>query len=181
MNAASVTSKPAMAGWAILISCCGVVLAQDVRYNFAQGTDFSQYKSYKWIDLENNEAFDRIVDQNIRRAVDSQLSARGLTESADGEADLLVAYQAAVMREKQIDPRRASGGRPGFGGASATTSNIRIATLVLDLYDPAAKQLAWRGYATKTLKLSEDPEKNRRSLEQSVSKLLRNFPPPVKQ
>jgi len=25
--------------------------AQDVRYNFAQGTDFSKYKTYKWVKI----------------------------------------------------------------------------------------------------------------------------------
>ena len=180
MKETSVRSKTALAVWAILLCFCGVVLAQDVRYNSAQGTDFSKYKTYKWTDIKSNEAPDQIVDQNIRQAVDSQLAAKGLTKSSNDDADLLVAYQTSIDREKQIDAWGAPGWRVGLGGASATTSTISIGTLVLDIYDPAAKQLVWRGYATKTMKPSKDPEKNRSRLDQGIAKLLKNYPPPVK-
>jgi hypothetical protein len=47
---------------------------------------------------------------------------------------------------------------------TATSSTIQIGTLGLDVYDSAAKQLVWRGQATKTLNPSKDPNKNRERL-----------------
>jgi len=51
---------------------------------------------------------------------------------------------------------------------------------VLDIYDPAAKQLVWTGRATKTLDPSKSQEKNQKNLDKAMAKLLKNFPPKAK-
>jgi hypothetical protein len=58
-----------------------------------------------------------------------------------------------------------------------TTSSIDIGKLTIGLYDPASKQLVWRGAASKTLNISKDPDKNYRNLEKAMAKLFRNYPP----
>ena len=67
-----------------------------------------------------------------------------------------VGYQAAVSQEKEWNTYNMGGG-PGWGygagwygygagGTSTTTSTtIHVGTLGVDMYDPAAKQLVWRG------------------------------------
>ncbi len=65
----------------------------------------------------------------------------------------------------------------GGGMGTATSSTIQIGTLGLDVYDSAAKQLVWRGQATKTLNPSKDPNKNQERLKKAVAKLLKDFPP----
>lgn len=47
----------------------------------------------------------------------------------------------------------------------------------MDLYDPARKQLVWRGDGTKTIDLKRDPDKNHRILQKSMAKLFKNYPP----
>lgn len=70
------------------------------------------------------------------------------------------------------------GGGLRWGGmATATSSTINVGTMVLDFYDPAAKQLVWTGRATKTLDPSKSQEKNQKNLDKAMSKLLKNFPP----
>jgi hypothetical protein len=49
------------------------------------------------------------------------------------------------------------------------------------MYDPAKKQLVWRGSVSKTLDIKKDPDKNYKNLEKAVSKLLRNYPPKSKE
>ncbi len=61
--------------------------------------------------------------------------------------------------------------------ASAESSTINIGTLVLDMYDPSAKQLVWTGRATKTVDPSKNPEKNQKNLDKAMAKLLKNYPP----
>jgi len=61
--------------------------------------------------------------------------------------------------------------------ARANTSTIELGTLVVNIYDPAKRELVWRGSAAKTLDIKKDPEKNYRNLEKAVAKLLRDFPP----
>jgi hypothetical protein len=64
--------------------------------------------------------------------------------------------------------------------ASAQSSTISVGTLVLDLYDPASKQLVWTGNATKTIDPSSNQEKNQKNLDKAMAKLLKNYPPKQK-
>lgn len=64
-----------------------------------------------------------------------------------------------------------------WGNSRVTTSTIDVGNLVIGLFDPAVKTLVWRGYASKTLNLSKDPDKNYRNLEKALAKLFKNYPP----
>ena len=66
------------------------------------------------------------------------------------------------------------------GTVTGQTSTIPIGTLVVDLYDPARKQLVWRGDASKTIDVKKDPDKNYRNLQRAVAKLFRYYPPEAK-
>ena len=160
---------------------CGIASAQDVKYNFLPGTDFSKFKTYKWVAIQSTVHPDQIVDQEIRQAIDSQLASKGLTKTDTDNADLYVGYQCAVDQEKQWDAYN-TGGPWRFGGGitEATSSTINVGTLAVDFYNPAAKQLVWRGTATKTLDPSKDPQKNQEKLNKAVAKLLKDFPPKPK-
>lgn len=70
------------------------------------------------------------------------------------------------------------GGGLRWGGmASAQSTTINVGTLVLHMYDPAAKQLVWTGNATTTMAPSSNQEKNQKSLDKAMAKLLKNSPP----
>lgn len=163
-----------------LVLLAGAALsAQDVRYNFMPGTDFAKYHTYKWVPIEGGSHPNQIADAEIKSAVDSQLTAKGLTKTDSDKADLLVGYQVAVDKEKQWNAYGMGGAR--FGGmGSATSSTISNGSLVLDMYDPTSKQLVWTGTATKTLDPSGNQEKNQKNLDKAMAKLLKNYPPPQK-
>ena len=151
--------------------------AQDVRYNFMPKTDFSRYRTYKWVKIGNAHP-DQIMDAEIKQSVDSQLAAKGMTKTDSDKADLYIGYQTAVDQEIQWD---AWGTRSfGSGMGSWTSSTISIGTLVLDMYDPGREQLVWTGQATKTIDPSTNPEKNLKNLDKAVAKLLKNYPPKQK-
>lgn len=169
-------------GLFVVLFCAALGWAQDVRYNYVPGTDFSKYKTYKWIENKDGAHPDQMVDGQIKQAIDSQLALKGLTKTADEKADMYVDYQIAVNQERQWNAMGMGGpGSYRWGGmGTATSSTINIGTLVVDLYDAAAKKPVWRGDATKTLNPSKDPAKNQKNLEKAVAKLLKNYPPPVK-
>jgi len=48
------------------------------------------------------------------------------------------------------------------------------------MYDPAKKQLVWRGTASKTLDANAKPEKRQKNLQKATAKLLKNYPPKLK-
>ena len=171
----------------VLLFCCAAsALAQDVHYNFAVGTDFSKYKTYKWVLVPDVTYPNQLLDGQIKQAIDSQLSMKGLTKTEDDAADLYVAYQFAVNQQTEWNAYGTGGGMGygrwgrlgmGMGTATATSTTINIGTLVLDFYDVAAKSQVWRGDATKTLNPSKDPQKNQKKLQKAMAKLLKNFPP----
>jgi hypothetical protein len=80
----------------LVLFACGAVLAQEVTYNSAPGTDFSKFKTYKWVRIEGAEYPDQILDQQIKQSIDSQLDAKGFTKSDNDTADLYVGYQVSI-------------------------------------------------------------------------------------
>jgi hypothetical protein len=168
-----------------------VARAQDVGYNAMPGTDFAKYKTYKWVQIEGAQQPDSITDAQIKQAIDSQLATKGLTKTEDAIADLYVGYQVAINQEKQLNAYGMGGGPAwgwgpgyygGYGGgmATVTSTTINVGTLGLDMYDSAAKQLVWRGTATKTLDTNAKPEKRMKNLDKAMKKMFKNYPPPVK-
>jgi hypothetical protein len=162
-----------------LLWVIGVACAQDVRYNFMPGTDFSKYHSYKWVVIEGGAHPNQIVDAEIKQSVDSQLASKGMTKVDDDKANLYVGYQIAVDQQKQWNGYGGGGLRWG-GMATATSSTIDVGTLALDMYDPSTKQLVWTGSATKTLDASSNQQKNQKNLDKAMAKLLKNYPPKQK-
>ena len=163
--------------------CLGVAaFAQDVHFDYDRSANFSAYKTYQWVDYKPVDVGDQLLDQDIKRAVDAQLAGKGLGRVESG-GDLYVGYKTAISREKQL----IGFGWGGWGGGpwgwgnggnfQVNSSTIDIGTLVVGLFDPATKQLVWRGSASKTLDIKKDPEKNYRNLEKAMAKLFKNYPP----
>jgi len=155
------------------------------------GTDFSKYHTYTWVSEVQGvptvgSVPDEILDTQVKEAIDSQMAAKGFTKMVDGgKADLLLGYQLAIDREKQINGF--ADGWGGWGGwgprggglstFSANTSTINIGTFVVGMYDAAAKKLVWIGAAQHAIEPSKKQEKNQQRLNNGAKKLLKDFPP----
>ena len=163
-------------GLALGVLACNLAVAQEVTTNSMPGTDFAKYHTYKWVPIAGASHPNQIVDAEIKQAVNTQLSEKGMTVTDADKADLYVGYQTSVDQQKEWNAM-GSGMRFGGGMASATSSTINIGTLVLDMYDPATKQLVWTGRATKTIDPGGNPEKNQKSLNNAMKKLLQKYPP----
>jgi hypothetical protein len=172
------------------VLCAAVAFGQDVSYNFDQQADFAKYKTYKWVQVQGAEQqVDDLVAKQITDAFDKHLALKGLSKATGGTADLLIAFQVAVNQEKQMTTWNTGYGYgPGWGGrwyggyygggmTTATTSTIRIGSVVLDMYDATAKQLVWRGIASKQIDEKAKPEKRLKNLDKGAAKLLKNYPP----
>ncbi len=167
------------------------VFAQDVRYNYDRSANFAKFKTYKWVDIKGAATLNQLADQQLRSAIDAELSRKGFT-MVNGEANLDIAYQAAVSQEQQFTsfssgfgPGWGYGpgwGRYGFDSSTTTgqTSTIHIGSIGLDVYDASQHRLVWRGEVSKTLDTRAKPEKQQKNLGKAVAKLLKDFPPPVK-
>jgi hypothetical protein len=167
----------------VLALGAGVALAQDVTVNYVPGTDFSKYKTYKWVEIQGAEKPDQIIDTQIKQAIDKALATGGLTKVTADKSDLYIAYQVAYSKEQQWNTYNVGGPyawRYGGGSGQATSTTITIGTVALDMYDPAAKELVWKGQASKTLSNEKDPAKRQKNIDKAMAKLLKDFPPKPK-
>ena len=177
---------------AFLLAATSAV-AQDIRYDFDKDKDFSKYKTYKWVAIKGAEMPDELTQKALTSAIDSQLAAKGLTKTDSDNADLYVGYQTALGQEKEFTSYNTGwgygpgwgGGWYGYGGMASTTtygstSTVYVGQLDLSMYDPVAKQLVWRGTASKTLDPKAKPEKKQKNINKAVEKLLKKYPPQVK-
>jgi hypothetical protein len=176
----------------ILLSVSAAV-GQDVRYNFDKNADFSKFKTYKWVPLKDATKVNDLVDKQIIDSVNAELATKGLTQVTEDSANLYVGYQAGIGQEKEFTSYSSDWGYGGgwyrggwYGGAggmsttSGQTSTIYIGQLAVDMYDSANHNLVWRGVASKTIDPKAKPEKQEKNLKKAVTKLLKNYPPPVK-
>jgi hypothetical protein len=71
-------------------------------------------------------------------------------------------------------------GRGGFGGggmgmSTTTTDNVKVGTIVVDIFESQSKQLLWSG--TESSDLGNNAEKNTKNLAKDMADLFKRFPP----
>jgi hypothetical protein len=177
----------------LMFGVVGVVVAQDVRYDFDKNQDFSKYKTYKWVPIKGADQPDELTSKKVTGAIDAELAKKGLTKTDADTADVYIGFQTAIGTEKQFTSYNTGwgygpgwgGGWYGYGGMATgstygSTSTVYIGQLDVSFYDSAQKQIVWRGTASKTLDPKAKPEKKEKNIAKAVQKLLKNFPPPIK-
>jgi hypothetical protein len=178
-----ITVSAMVAALAVFALGATAALAQDVNVNYVPGTDFSGYKSYKWVEIQGAEKPDQILDTQIKQAIDKALAAKGFTKAPGDTADLAIGYQVALTQQQQWNTYSTGGygaRRYGGGMGTATSTTINIGTVALDMYDASAKELVWKGQASKTVSSEKDPEKRQKNIDKAMAKLLKDFPPKPK-
>ena len=191
-----VMKKHVLFSLALFLLAAGTAIGQDVGYNFDKDTQFSKFKTYKWVSIKGASKLDDLRDKQIKNAVEAELSKKGLTNTDADTADLYVGYQAGVGKEKEFTSystnwgygpgwyRGGWYGGGGYGGGSGwttgQTSTIYQGQLALDMYDSKNQDLVWRGIARKTINPEAKPEKQEKNLAKAVAKLLKNYPPKAK-
>jgi len=182
----------------LAMSLAGMAKAQTVSYMYAAGVNFYEVRTYKWVTIEGAEAADPSIDKSIREAVEFQLTNKGLMKSAD-HAQVLIAYQVSVRREKEIAMYSVGGFAWGYGpgwlrdesygfrygydftGApsfsTATDATIPVGNLVLDMYDASFQDLIWRAEVSNALSFVGEPDKRWQHLTKAVATLFGPYPP----
>jgi hypothetical protein len=154
--------------------------AQQVKTDYDRSANFSQYKTYSWEQVKTRNPLDA---DRIKNAVNAALAAKGWTQVNSGGDVSVVAME--ITRDQQTLNTFYDGfgggwgwrrfGAGGFGEATTTTETYKVGTVVVDLFDAKTKQLIWRASASDTL--SNNSDKNIKSLDKGVNKMFNHFPP----
>jgi hypothetical protein len=158
------------------VLCC-VMHAQTVRTSYQPGLDFSKFHTYRWVEIKGMHP-DPNVDAQIKQSIDSQLSKKGLTKTND-EADLYVDYQVAISKAQRWQTYEDWSSAALLDGRIPMRKEVTIdlGTLIIDIYDSAAKKLVWSGRASKTLDPNSSREQRKQNIDKAAQNLLLNYPP----
>jgi len=169
----------ALASFALLSACATVHAGAD----YEPGMRLDQYRTFDWGGgdslpvgdprLDNNPFF----DSRVRSAVELELAARGLRRVTTSP-DLLVHYHASIRQ--RVDVIRADEER-GYSspryGASDVVREFEEGTLIIDVAEPKAKAILWRGWSqTDVGGLLENPREMEKRVRESVKIMMKKFP-----
>jgi uncharacterized protein DUF4136 len=167
---------------AVLFLSTSAVFGQNVKVDVDTTVNFSTFKTFGL--AEGMVARNPIISQLIVTAVESELTARGLTRSADNP-DIKVAVVAAAGVDIQaVGPTWNNANYAVWGGYRnpAALMNVTTGTLLIDLVDAKSDRSVFRGVAKETLNrsASADPAADARSVEKlikkAVSKMFKKYP-----
>jgi hypothetical protein len=176
----------AIASIAASFACSGIRVTTD----YDPKADFSHVRSYAWIDERSGVEGDRadvtsLLDRRVRSAIDAELQHKGIALVDKSAAKVLVSYHLGV--ETKLDVNTINTGYGGYGyrgygrygGISSTTtvSEYQEGTLLIDVIDPAAKQLVWRGSGQARIRQRSTPEERKARIDEAVKEILEKFPP----
>jgi hypothetical protein len=154
--------------------------AHKVRVDYDHSVNFSKYKTFMWV--EKPESENPLMDDRIVRAVNAQLSVKGL-EPVSSDADLSVTV-TSTTEEKQIYNTFYDGwgwggwgwgwgwGGPGF--ATTYVDTYLEGTTVVQLADASSGKVIWQGVATGSV--SDKPEKASRKTSKVISEMFERYP-----
>ena len=161
-----------------LLLTASAAFAIKVKTDYDHGASFKNYRTYSWTSVKTANS---IWDGRVKDAVNSALTAKGLTEVPSG-GDIAVAAVGSTRNQQELQTLydgMGGGwrwrGLGGFGQSTTTVENYKVGTLVVDLYDANSKKLVWRGSASDTL--SDKADKNAKNLDKGVQTMFQHFPP----
>lgn len=150
-------------------------------FYFDHSTDFSKFKTYAWDDIGPQDHVDPI-GESIKRAVDAELTAKGLKKADPCAADFLIRYRTAIDTEEQsFSFDDFDTGSPGTFGILQRgyeySSLVTTRTLGIYLYSQSDTRLIWQGVVTRTANPKAKLNKQRKNITKSVAEILKNYPP----
>jgi len=169
---------------AVLFLSTSAVFGQQVKVDVDTTVNFSTFKTFGW--AEGPVARNPLISQQIVAAVESELTARGLTKAADNP-DIKVAVVAAAGIDIQaVGPTWNNVNYTTWGGYSnpAAMMNVTTGTLLLDLVDSKKDISVFRGVAKEALNrspsadLTADAKSVEKLIKKAVSKMFKKYPTP---
>jgi len=158
------------------LTVSALAFAQRVRSEWDHSAGFAAFHTYAW--QASPDPAKGEWNQAILDAIDKQLQAKGLTK-VDANPDVWVVYSRSISK----DTSSLSGGYifstlsdgAGSPGVPAIPTTWTDGTLVVELNNPKTRHVAWRGSVSDTI--SDNDNKNLKTLDKAVAKLFHDYPP----
>ena len=154
----------------LMLLCGAAAMGQSVQTDYDRNFNLAKLKTYRFYQQERGPrdplAASPINDRRIHDALNAQLQANGLSESA--EPDFQIGYFVSTKTGLDIQDNR-------YGWfqrrGSIDVEQVTEGTLVVVFVDTATKQEVWRGYASGTI----NPKNLNEDVTKAVTKLVQKF------
>ena len=155
-----------------------VLLAQKTSFDYDKTANFAAFKTFALKD--GTKVGDPLIDNRIVAAINAELTAKGLTATAE-RPDLTVIYHIAFDKQQDITAYSTGGGGYRWGGGWGTTdvrvNEILVGTMVIDIADANKNEAVWRGVGVKEIDVQAKADKRDKNINSAVKKILKDFPP----
>ncbi|WP_026463389.1 DUF4136 domain-containing protein [Adhaeribacter aquaticus] len=159
-----------------LASCApGVFVSTD----YDTATNFRALKTYSWYPNPNKGKtdsvhYDTFFDKRMKRALQTQLSAQGLTYS-NSNPDIYVAYNVGFSSETRLNRNFSPYGFGYYYGYpfGNTAQQYKEGTVTVDFVDARKKEMIWRGVAETEVKSTNISEEKIQTI---VTSIMRKYP-----
>jgi len=168
----------------LLVAAAGCSTVYDVQFDYNTKTDFANLETYNWMPLPEKADIDSFNVARVKKAVNTDLQAKGLRLAADNPDFLIAEHLGKEEKVRVVDWGYDYGPYSGYWGGywgpgGVSTYQYEEGSLILDFVDPQTKQLIWRGSAKAQVGDVGTPEKREALINEAVKKILKNFPPPT--
>lgn len=176
----------------VLAGCATVV---DIGNDYDETTVFQSYSTYAWYipdaprgEIAGANAFDPLLDPQIKRAVESGLVKSSLRPATD-IPDIYVAYDIILLPDGSVAAgATAPGARYGYSywygyrynyefanfPNSRNVETLSPGTIIVDIIDATTNQLVWRGWADAAIDI-KTADNNR--INSVVASIMAQYPP----
>jgi len=153
----------------------------DVKYDYDQQTNFSDLKTFDWMQVPEKASIDSLVVQRVKNAVNAELKAKGLMMTSNNP-DFLIAEHLGKKDKVQVTDWGYGYGHRGYRGGSWGTGGVSTyqyeeGSLILDFVDTKSKKLIWRGSLKAEVQNADTPEKIDTLINEAVKEILKKYPP----
>ena len=162
-----------------------------VSYDFDGQTDFTKYKTYAFTEDAVKLPINDLNRDRILKAVQTELAAKGLTQSNNPDVLVDLHVRAEKKTEATATTTGTGGmygggyyggpGRYGYGGGFSTTqinyNDYIEGTLIIDIIDRSTEKITWQGRGKKTVDEDASPEKREKNINAGVKQIFTKYPP----
>jgi hypothetical protein len=149
--------------------------------SFAErGLDLKQYHSYAWAPSDLLSTGDPRLDNNslfaerVQAATEKQLTGRGF-EKTTGAPDLVIHYHANIRQ--RIDVNGIDREHGYCEQDDCRPYVYEAGTLLIDLVDPRAQKIVWRGWAEDSLEgVIDNQDLMEQRIDKAVARILARLP-----
>jgi hypothetical protein len=186
----SKTLRLAAAGAVAALLLGGCESGPDVRGEYDQTADFSEYRTYNFVAQAGTDKgdFKSLSTQILQNAASREMERRGYVKAEN--ADLLINFRGQLEEKVDVESTPAPyygpgwgyagwggyrGAWGGYGGTEVTTHRYNVGTLVVDVVDREKKQMVYQGTVQGVV--TKEMMRNREAaLNAAVSRTFEKYP-----